>query len=237
MNRASLLVLVLSGFLSASTFAESVNPLVGPSAPNWYEGDDVEHTRMLGPEDFWNQFGIFAVPRYKFSQTIWGECSEAITGNYSGYSCSDRRNISTILKTFLNDYLFQCLNKGLAAQGGGAVASLHIEHDGITGDANHSPRSLHAENRAIDVKAFHIVTTDGRRKKWTYAGTTNRSFYTAFRRCWGTAIHSGNGCPYYSGQSLLTGSIGWENADHRNHMHLSVPYCVGGSYGSGYYQR
>lgn len=199
------------------------------------------HTRMITPdeeeylESFW---GIFAAPRYKFAQTIWGECSEAISGNYSGYQCSEKRAISVILKKFIGENIYSCINKGLAAQGGGFVADLHIEHAGITGDAAHSPRSLHAENRAIDVKALDMKLSDGRVKKFVYAGTANRAFYTAFRKCWGEVIKTKNGCPYYAGNNVMyTGSIGWEDADHRQHMHLSVPYCVGGRYMTSYYQR
>ncbi len=206
------------------------------------EGDDHEHTRMIRPEeeDEYNSFwSIFAVqPRYRFAQTTWGECSEAISGNYSGYNCSEKRAISVILKKFIGENIYSCINKGLAAQGGGSIQELHIVHNGITGDANHSPRSLHAENRAIDIKAFDMKLHSGAVKKFTYAGTTNRAFYTAFRKCWGAVIKTKNGCPYYQGNNVMyTGSIGWEDANHRQHMHLSVPHCVGGAYTSSYFQR
>lgn len=214
----------------------------GPAA--FAEGDDEHHTRMIRPEEeqqyrqsFWGQFSISSTPM-RFSQTTWNECSEAITGNYFGYACAERRNISVILKKFMNDHIYTCVNKALAAQGGGTVAELHIIHDGITGDARHSPRSLHAENRAIDVKAFEMKLHDGSVKKFTYAGTTNRAFYTAYRNCWGEVVHTYNGCPYVNGSNkMYTGSIGWENADHQQHLHMSVPYCVGGKYSTAYYQR
>ncbi len=210
-----------------------------------HEGDDEGHTRMIRPEEeqdylnsFWSIFATSPGVRYRFQQTTWGECSEAISGNYSGYNCSDRRAISVILKKFMGDNIYTCINKGLAAQGGGYVADLHIEHNGITGDANHSPRSLHAENRAIDIKAFDMKLADGRVKKFVYAGTANRAFYTAFRKCWGEVVKTKNGCPYYAGNNVMyTGSIGWEDANHRQHMHLSIPHCVGGKYTSSYYQR
>lgn len=205
------------------------------------EGDDVDHVRMIRPEeeDEYNGFwSIFAIqPRFRFQQTTWGECSEAITGNYSGYKCSDRRAISVILKKFIGENIYACINKGLAAQGGGTIKELHIEHNGITGDANHSPRSLHAENRAIDIKAFDMKLQSGAVKKLVYAGTANRAFYTAFRKCWGEVVKTKNGCPYYRGNVMYTGSIGWEDANHRQHMHLSVPHCVGGAYTSSYFQR
>jgi hypothetical protein len=206
-------------------------------------GDQAQHTKMITPDEeaeyfsrFWSAFTTQSL-RYRFQQTTWGECSEFISGNYNGFRCSDSRVISVILKKYLNDNLYTCINKGLAVQGGGTVEELHIIHDGITGDANHSPRSLHAENRAIDVHSFNMKLFDGRTLDLIYAATANRPFYTAFRKCWGDAVSRGNGCPLYSGQTLLTASIGWENANHRQHMHLSVPYCVNGRYSSAFYQK
>lgn len=208
------------------------------------QSEEEAHVRMITPEEednylgnFWRAFGLMQTLRYRFAQTTWGECSEAITGNYSGYKCSDRRAISVILKQFIGENIYTCINKGLAAQGGGQIAELHIIHNGITGDANHSPRSLHAENRAIDIAAFDMKLRDGRVKKFTYAGTTNRAFYTAFRQCWGDVINRKNSCPLYSGNKLLTGSIGWEDSNHRHHLHLSVPYCINGRYQTAYFQR
>lgn len=208
------------------------------------EGDDVDHTRIITPDEedeylrgFWRSFSV--QPLYRFKQTEWGECSEAITGNFKGYACSDHRAISVILKKLLADNIYTCINKGLAAQeGGGTVADLHIVHNGITGDARHSPKSLHAENRAIDIVSLEMKLADGRVKSFVYEGKTNRTFYTAFRNCWGRTLKAKNGCPYYQGSNILyTGSIGWENKDHQHHLHVSAPHCVSGSYTSLYYQR
>lgn len=215
---------LLAGLLlfSASAFAQ-------------LSGDEENHTRMITPdeEEYLSQFwSVFAATKYKFAQTTWGECSEAITGNYNGFACSDRRTISVILKKFIGDNIYSCVNKGLAAQGGGTVKQLHIIHNGITGDAEHSPRSLHAENRAIDLVSLNIKYNDGRSKNFVYEGTANRAFYTAFRKCWGNVVMEKNGCPAYG---TYTATIGWENADHRHHLHISVPYCVNGRYNSSYY--
>lgn len=209
-----------------------------------HDSEESNPARIILPEEEddyfgrnWRTFNLFQIYQYRFNQTTWGECSEAITGNFSGYKCSDKRAISVILKKFLADHVYTCINRGLAAQGGGRVAELHIEHNGITGDARHSPRSLHAENRAIDVKAFDMKLADGKVKKFVYAGTANRPFYVAFRNCWGDVIKNYNGCPYASGVRMHTGSIGWEDKNHKQHLHLSVPYCVGGSYSRSFYQR
>ncbi|MCC6137451.1 MAG: hypothetical protein IT287_02380, partial [Bdellovibrionaceae bacterium] len=174
---------------------------------------------------------------FKFAQTTWKECTDPITGNYYGYKCASSRNISEILKKFMFTHMYKCVNKGLAAHGGGTVASYHVEHAGIFGDPRHSPRSMHAENRAVDIKSLTVKLTSGVSKKFVYEGTTNRAFYTAFRSCWGDIVRTYNGCPLYKGVAMYTGSIGWENKDHQHHMHTSVPYCINGSYGPYYYQK
>ncbi len=193
---------------------------------------------VLNPEqeeEFYNKY--FFILNYRFAQTTWKECSEEITGNYYGYNCSDRRRISVILKSFIENHIYSCIDEGLAAQGGGKVSELHIVHAGITGDRNHSPRSLHAENRAVDVKSFDMKLTNGSVKEFVFANTSHKPFFKAFRKCWGKVVNKYNGCPLYKGNSELTGSIGWEDKNHKRHMHLSVPYCVSGRYGSGYFQR
>jgi hypothetical protein len=174
---------------------------------------------------------------YKFAQTIWNECDDVVTANYNGYKCAQSRNISSMLKSFIDKHMYKCVDAGLAAQGGGKTSEFHIVHNGITGDPEHSPKSLHAENRAIDIKTIKVKLTSGSQKEFVYEGTTNREFYKAFRKCWGTVVATYNGCPYVSGGVSQTGSIGWENADHQHHLHTSIPYCVAGDYGSGYYER
>ena len=96
----------------------------------------------------------------------------------------------------MNEHMYKCVNKGLEAQGGGTVDELHIVHAGIYADPSHSPRSLHAENRAIDIKALKITLKSGEVRNLVYSGTTNRTFYKAFRNCWGEIIRTYNGCPY-----------------------------------------
>lgn len=227
--------LLLTLLFSNNMFADSAQVFYTASEPR---GEEREHARMISPEEeafldtFWQAFAV-----KRFPQTTWGECSEAISGNYAGYACSDKRVISVILKKFIGENIYTCINRGLSAQGGGRVQELHIIHNGITGDAAHSPRSLHAENRAIDIKTLDMKLADGRLKKLVYEGTTNRAFYTAFRKCWGQVINTQNGCPLYKSSSQLTGSIGWEDANHRHHLHLSVPHCVSGKYSTSYYQK
>lgn len=173
----------------------------------------------------------------EFPQTKWNECKDQPSGNYEEYACAQSRTVSVILNKYLREKLMSCVDAGMAAQGGGTAAALHITHAGVTADARHSPYSLHSKNRAIDVKVLKVELTNGEVRQFTYSKVGNRPFYTAMRKCWGGVVHSGNGCPLYSGNAGLTGSIGWENKQHGRHMHLSVPYCVNGAYGSGLWRR
>ena len=174
---------------------------------------------------------------YKFSQTSWKECVDVVTGNYYGYKCATSRGISVMLKSFMDQHMYKCVNAGLAAQGGGTVDDYHIVHAGIKGDPNHSPKSMHAENRAIDIKSIEVQLTSGAVKNFVFSGTSSNPFFGAFRSCWGKVVRDFNSCPYYKGTASLTGSIGKEDGNHQHHMHTSVPYCVSGNYGPYYYQK
>jgi hypothetical protein len=208
------------------------------------EDGEIQETdsHVFSPEEeelFFNQQsqGQEKATSFKFAQTTWKECSDVVTGNYYGYKCANSRKISSILKSFMDKHLYKCVNAGLAAQGGGTVDDIHIVHAGIFGDPRHSPRSMHAENRAVDIKSLEVKLTNGSVKTLVYEGTKNRKFYTAFRKCWGGIVRDYNQCPLYKGNAGLTGSIGWENKDHQHHMHTSVPYCIKGKYGAYYYQK
>ncbi len=207
-----------------------------------HEGEH-HHAHTLTPEEekrFYEeafQKDQLDILNFRFPQTSWRECTDVVTGNYSGYNCANRRQVSVILKDFMDQYMPECVQEALDKVGDGELDQLHIIHDGVLGDRRHSPRSLHAENRAIDIRSFRVRFYDGREKTYVFKGTTNREFYRAFRQCWGQKVSENNGCPYYGGSVERTGSIGWEDRNHQNHMHTSVPYCVGGSYGSYYFRR
>lgn len=193
------------------------------------------HTTLENQDDALLQQDFQAF--FRFAQTTWDECNEEVTGNYTGANCVKKRSISVILKSFLADHLFQCVDEGLKAQGGGTASELHITHAGIAGDPRHSPRSLHAENRAIDIKSLRVVLANGQSKLFTYSKLGNRPFYSALRNCWGRVVNRFNECPLYSGKTLYTGSIGWENSQHGMHMHLSVPYCFDNQHGPYFWRR
>lgn len=42
-----------------------------------------------------------------FAQTKWRECNDYVTGNYTGYRCSNNRGISKILKTFIDNHFIR----------------------------------------------------------------------------------------------------------------------------------
>ncbi len=173
-----------------------------------------------------------------FPQTQWNECGANPSGQYLEYTCVQTRKISVILDAFLQQRLLKCVDAGMAAQsGGGTAKAIHVVHAGIAGDPRHSPRSLHAHNRAVDVKVIRAVLTNGTERQYTYSKLGNRTFYTALRNCWGETVSTYNGCPLYRNTKMLTGSIGWENSAHGHHMHLSVPYCHSGRYGSDVWVR
>lgn len=202
------------------------------------EDHKTEHEHVFTPEEEEKFKSELHLKRnFRFPQTQWNECTDNPSGNYTGDSCARARQISVILDSYLKDFIYECVDAGLRVQGSGMADEIHITHDGILGNSAHSPRSLHAEARAIDIKGLRVKTTSGNTYNMIYAGPTNRPFYQAFRACWGRVVHRENGCPFYNGNPEHTGTIGWENRNHLEHMHTSVPYCVNGRYGAGYYQR
>ena len=179
------------------------------------------------------------------TQTTWNECGSGgrasgaqssnfqngqITGYYLGTpnSCNNL-TISLQFKEFLENNLAQCVSDSLSQEGiEGEVSAIVIGHRGITGDSNHSSRSLHAINRAIDIANLHIQLDNGEVVERSANGQQNtdphRAFYQTFRQCWSEKIvsgHPGVSCPGREPK----GSIGAEDSDHRGHVHLSLPHC------------
>lgn len=218
------------------------------SHDDWTRGvadpaDQDTHEFVLTPDqeqEFWREVGDeshFIQIRFRFPQTDWYECTDQVTGNFRGYNCVRRRQVSSILKDFMDDHMVRCVDESLQSHNMGELDELHLIHLGVLGDPRHSPRSLHAENRAIDIHTMRVVFTNGERRDFVFGNAQKRSFFTSFRQCWGRALVEHNDCPYYSGQALLTGSIGWEDRNHQSHMHTSVPYCINGRYAGNYFRR
>ena len=193
---------------------------------------------VLSPleENAYNEQNLGRGEKAQFPQTKWLECNDSVTGNYLGFGCTNNRGISVILDSYLQENFLRCANEALSSVGLSQAVDMHVTHAGIQGDANHSPRSLHAEARAVDVRSFDMFFSNGAQREFLFKGSANNTFFNTFRTCWGRTISNQNGCPLISGQTRLTASIGKEDSNHQNHMHVSVPYCINGNYSSSYFR-
>lgn len=212
----------------------------GAFEPGLDEGQEHEHEHgaVFTPEEEAEWSASAKSLAFRFAQTKWKECRDDITGNYTGFGCTNRRNISVILRDYLLRNVEDCAEEALRKIGiNSTVRDTHIVHVGIQGDRNHSPRSLHAESRAVDIKSIELSLRNGGSRKFTFQSSSSDSFYRPFRQCWGRKVNQQNGCPLISGNPERTGSIGKEDRNHRKHMHLSIPYCVRGQYSSLYFRR
>lgn len=186
---------------------------------------------LYGPNEDLRAFGIDDLAASVDTLVLWQECQHMqATGNYTGYDCSNRRVIGDRLLVAFEEHLIGCINEGLAAQGGGTAAKVHVEHAGIMADFKHSPKSNHSIGRAVDIKRISVSLQSGGQRTFSYAKTGNRPFYTALRACWGKVMMDWNGCPLYGGNIGHTASIGWEDKRHGQHLHLSVPICSNGQH-------
>lgn len=169
-------------------------------------------------------------PDNGFSAEGWNECQGPVDGNYIGYPCIRSRGMSPEFLTFMRANMIRCSSAGLArAGGGGRVSGVHIVHDGTLADTRHNRRSLHAAGRAIDILQMRLTTSAGTR---TYSfrdtssrpGGANRKFFEGFRQCWHN-LQKARRCPNRKSGNPV-GTIGWEDAHHRNHhLHTSMPFC------------
>jgi hypothetical protein len=220
---------------------------LSPTSAHWDEVDN--HTHMLTPEeeellydslddgDFLKSFNL----RFQFQQTLWDECDDEITGNFEDSSitltCSNRRAISVILQSFLFNHLSKCVNTGLVSIGAPSARFIHISHMGITADPLHSPRSLHSERRAIDLRVLRVEFQNGQQAHFAYGDLAHHQFFENVRQCWGNSLIQFNQCPPFDGARNRTGSIGREDGNHQNHLHISVPYCINGNYAGNFFRR
>lgn len=237
-------ILILSLIALSQTFALHVNAQEDTSNVSFenFVEPEVEETDesvlTYEAELEYLQQEYFLLGRgHVFAQTKWLECDDFITGNYSNFRCTNRRTLAKILKSFMDNNFLTCVNEGLSAVGKPQAVDLHVTHDGIQGDRNHSSRSLHAEARAVDVDSFVVFYENGEEERLSFKSSRNDKFYKGFRSCWGKSVNRQNGCPLIAGRADRTGSIGKEDSNHRNHMHVSVPYCVRGRYAGRYFQR
>ena len=115
--------------------------------------------------------------------------------------------------------------------------NIHIKHVGIQGNAKHSPKSLHTEGRAIDIKSLTMFFSEQFFVEFSFENSMTNKFFNTFRSCWGRTIANQNDCPLFSGETGLTASVGKEDLNHQKHLHISVPHCIKGKYSNFYFQR
>lgn len=180
----------------------------------------------------------------------WDETggTKYFSGNYDRLPPDPKQKISRSLAEALDKHFARCAETGVRAAGIlGPLEGLHIRNAGIIGDSNHTSRSLHSTARAIDIKSIQAVV-GGREYLFVQARASNdstsadRKFMDGFRKCWADTMTAdppeGYGCPAEEDRRNprerrldREGSIGWEDSDHRHHLHLSLPYCA--DYSSG----
>lgn len=172
-------------------------------------------------------------------QVMWNECNPELKSNYvdeRGPAQCARRKVSKEFIEFFDVNFNACVQKAYSAQIGGSdldFSNLSFMHKGITGDSRHSNRSLHSVNRAIDFAQVKF-TANGRVVEYNARNqrrSPDKEFFDNFRACWSDKIneHKRN-CP----GGNMKGSIGAEDSDHTQHVHLSLPYCPGRS---GFYSK
>lgn len=200
-------------------------------------GSFAKHPQLLTPEQEekyfsqWEDLGM----KSAFDYSRWNECLRPMSGNYVGANCMKKRRIGERLYDFLDAHMSVCVEEA-SSELNIQIEDFHIVHAGIFADRNHSPRSLHSIGRAIDIKAIKLLKPDGSTQSFVYSKDGHGPFYTKLRACWGKIVHEKNDCPV-RGSLGRTATIGKENADHQHHLHVSVPYCIGGTYAGNYYRR
>lgn len=173
----------------------------------------------------------------RFPQTNWNECRDPrFRGRYYQAKCSSSRGISKILYKLLGANLERCVD--YASQiAGHTMNDFYIIHKGIYSDKRHSPMSLHSEGRAIDIHTIAIKTFWNGWISFNFEKQGKNKFFKALRSCWGDVLNRQNNCPLFEDLRWRTGSLGKEDEDHQIHLHLSVPYCINGSYSDEFYRR
>lgn len=208
-----------------------------PDYPEGFFTDEEESEEGLEQEKSEESDDFVFVPKSDFSVTKWNECSEDVTGNYSTFGCSKNRRMAVIFKGLMADSIYSCVDKALKATGySHSAEKIHIQHMGISCDRAHNRRSLHCQERAIDIKALKVNLTNGGFAQFSYSKLGNQKFYESLRDCWGRSVVRGNECPIRRSYAR-TGSIGREDRRHGRHLHLSLPVCHAGRHVGSYFLK
>lgn len=203
--------------------------------------EETPHAHTFTPLEeeafFHSDFKSFG-PKANFPTTTWNECRDSrLEGNYIGYGCTRRRMISRILFSFLRNHFVGCVREAARAIGDGEIEDIHIEHKGIFADSRHSPKSLHGQGRAIDIKSISYKKSFFRKENLNHERDGHGVFYTTLRECWGEVLARENECPFIEDDPYKTGSLGKDDEEHQIHLHLSVPVCFNYQYSANYFRR
>lgn len=147
-------------------------------------------------------------------------------------TCSPGRDGALKMSETLSSFLDRNLNRCVSVAAGTTVSGGKLFHAGVIGDARHKQTgSLHNAGLAIDVNA---IEANG--KTYVYADASAKGFFSKLRDCWGKAAQTERlGCLQNGAKGTPPGSVGDEDSDHTQHLHLSVPPCPADARSKGLY--
>jgi hypothetical protein len=139
------------------------------------------------------------------------------------------RPVSTALFKFMDEQLPKCVAKATGITES-EIESLNIAHVGVKGDDAHRSKSrgsYHNISRAIDVTGFSVkVATESSPRVFNHS----MGAYANYKSRMGQALNAAEAEQLKFFKDLATcvkgsggGTIGFENAKHQGHIHISVP--------------
>lgn len=147
--------------------------------------------------------------------------------------CDRQREISAEFYRFLERNFNSCVSEALSVAYNiqSQVVQSTFSHVSVTRPGARvrgtGQLSNHAAGRAIDITSIQYTLADGQTNEinypYTRRGTPDRLFFDQLRTCWDQA-NVERGCRTYGG-GVYRCSIGWEESNHRDHLHLALPYC------------
>ncbi len=216
------------------------------------QGSDVNGVLKNGhyePQVTWNicdqdqeVAGYFSLGN-AFSQYSGGRTPSSMSGlpvySKSGGNCQQK--FSRDFFNFLQAHFKTCTERAARTQ----ISSMDFTHMGVTGDTSHQSKgkSLHNINRAMDLTALYFVDKNQQEHRYVYAAGS--AVYLKLLRGSPLSSLSESDKRQYSFWRDFTncmegsggGAIGWENAKHRNHLHLSLPLPASVRRAHGFYAK